>query len=409
MNNVSALMERLKNPFLIDVPDTPTYEGPRGLRYDFNDGARLWLPKGKWHVILEDYDTGNILFDKDVDDGWVLSKKKYYIKFKIRVWDRDEDEPFFEEVMDLERKPVLIKIPIGTLGDVIAWMTYIDRFQKKHNCLLNVTMQKRMVELFKDQYPNIIFSPMPGEEKFKLPYASYRVGLFFNGDVDNQPVDFRTIGLHTTAAYILGVDSSEEPPKVRLGSERKIKERYVCIACKGSSQNKYWNNREGWEEVIEYLKSIGYRVLCIDREKVHGQCYVWNRMPYGCEDFTGNIPLQERISLLEHADFFVGLGSGLTWLAWCCHIPIVMISGFSLPFCEFYTKYRVFNPQGCNGCWNDVNVKFERDFFWCPRQQGTKRMFECTRLISGKLVISHIKQLMKDHKLSLPKKKVAKS
>lgn len=399
---MSNSIKDISNPYFVSAPDIPTQEGPRGIRYDFNDGARVLLPKGHWYVQLEDADADNILFGANTDGNWVLSTKRYYIKHRIRVWDRDTDEEIMDVTMDLKDKPVLVKFPVGTMGDIIAWMTYVDRFQRKHGCKLELTLQKRMAEIFEKQYPNIQFTSLPGKPKTEKPYASYLVGLFFGGDLNFQPVDFRLIGLHEQAGYILGVETTPEAPKVELGSPRLIPERYVCIACKGSSQNKYWNNGYGWEQVIDYLKSIGYRVLCIDKERTEGKEWIWNRMPAGVEDFTGNKPLQERIALLEHADFFVGLGSGLSWLAWCCHIPVVLISGFSMPWCEFPTPYRVFNPQACHGCWNDINVKFEHEYMWCPRQKGTKRMFECTRLITGRMVISKIKQLMKDNNLLEP-------
>ena len=392
----------ISNPYFVCAPDIPTQEGPRGIRYDFNDGARVLLPKGHWYVQLEDADADNILFGANTDGNWVLSTKRYYIKHRIRVWDRDTDEELMDVTMDLKDKPVLVKFPVGTMGDIIAWMTYVDRFQRKHGCKLELTIQKRMAEIFEKQYPNIQFTYLPGKPKTEKPYASYLVGLFFGGDLNFQPVDFRLIGLHEQAGYILGVDTTAEAPKVELGSPRLIPERYVCVACKGSSQNKYWNNGYGWEQVVDYLKSLGYRVLCIDKERTEGKEWIWNRMPAGVEDFTGNKPLKERIALLEHADFFVGLGSGLSWLAWCCHIPVVMISGFSMPWCEFPTPYRVFNPQACHGCWNDINVKFEHEYMWCPRQKGTKRMFECTRLITGRMVISKIKQLIKDNQWLTP-------
>lgn len=190
---------------------------------------------------------------------------------------------------------------------------------------------------------------------------------------------------------------------MRLENKRKIKERYVCIATKASAQAKFWNNGYGWEQVVKYLKDMGYRVLCIDKEPVVGQGFIWNRMPNGAEDFTGNLPLQERVALLEHADFFIGLSSGLSWLAWCCKIPVVLISGFTLPICEFYTPYRVFNSHGCTGCWDATDCNFDHyDFLWCPRFKGTDRQYECTRLITGKQVIGHIKRLMKDFNLVEP-------
>ncbi|MEJ0003708.1 MAG: hypothetical protein WDN30_09295 [Pararobbsia sp.] len=36
----------------------------------------------------------------------------------------------------------------------------------------------------------------------------------------------------------------------------------------------------------------------------------------------------ERARWLKHAAFFVGLSSGLSWLAWAAGTPVVLISGF---------------------------------------------------------------------------------
>lgn len=391
------------NPFVVPVPAVPTQEGPMGIRYDFNDGARVLLPKGKWHVQIEDAESDNIIFACDAEEGWVLSNKKYYIPFRIRVWIQGEQKPVLDHTLDLKGKEVQIKFPVGTLGDIIGWLPYAERFQKKHNCVAELTMGKNMAELFSSQYPQLFFTSLPGKVKFEKPYASYMLGLFFQRNTTHQPIDFRQVGLHKTAGYILGVDPHEEAPRVRLENKRKIKERYVCIATKASAQAKFWNNGYGWEQVVKYLKDMGYRVLCIDKEPVVGQGFIWNRMPNGAEDFTGNLPLQERVALLEHADFFIGLSSGLSWLAWCCKIPVVLISGFTLPICEFYTPYRVFNSHGCTGCWDATDCNFDHyDFLWCPRFKGTDRQYECTRLITGKQVIGHIKRLMKDFNLVEP-------
>lgn len=101
------------------------------------------------------------------------------------------------------------------------------------------------------------------------------------------------------------------------------------------------------------------------------------------------------MALLEHAEFFIGLGSGLSWLAWGCRIPVVLISGFSLPASEFYTPWRVINTHVCNGCWDDVRLNFDhQDYFWCPRHKGTDRQYECTRFITGKQVIGHLRRLI---------------
>lgn len=376
-------------------PATPTQKGPFGIRYDFNDGARLLLPSGKWTAQIIDADSGNILFACDSDGSLISSTKRYFVRFTLKVWRRGEKTPCFEHTLDLRDKPVLVSFPVGTLGDLIGWFPYAERFREENGCRLECSMGPLIIDLFKDQYPDIVFST-PESVKTENPYATYRIGLYFGGNLDHQPFDFRQVGLHRTAGYILGVDHTEIVPRLKLGSERKIKEPYVCIATQASAQAKYWNNGFGWKQVVAHLKEKGYRVLCIDRESTYGSGFVWNHIPYGAEDFTGNRPLQERVELLEHAEFFVGLSSGLSWLAWGCRIPIVLISGFTLPSCEFHTPYRVINTHGCFGCWDDVNVLFDHhDFFWCPRHKGTDRQFECTKLITGQQVIVQIERLRK--------------
>jgi autotransporter strand-loop-strand O-heptosyltransferase len=95
---------------------------------------------------------------------------------------------------------------------------------------------------------------------------------------------------------------------------------------------------------------------------------------------------------MKHADFFVGLSSGLSWLAWASNTPVVMISGFTLPDNEFATPYRIINYHTCNGCWNDPAHKFDhKDFLWCPRHKDTPRQFECTRFITAE----HVKNVLK--------------
>ena len=118
------------------------------------------------------------------------------------------------------------------------------------------------------------------------------------------------------------------------------------------------------------------------------------RMPEGAEDETGDKPLLERARLLKHADFFIGLSSGLSWLAWAVGTPVVMISGFTHPTNEFFTPYRIINYHTCNSCWNDPLEKFDRhDFLSCPRHKDTPRQFECTRLITAEQVKAVLRRI----------------
>jgi autotransporter strand-loop-strand O-heptosyltransferase len=252
-----------------------------------------------------------------------------------------------------------------------------------------------IILLFRDAYPDITFvtHEQVRAEQF---YATYSIGLFFDdADCVWQPCDFRHVGLHRTAGYILGVDAEEVPPRIAFADEGPpLAEPYVCIAVQSSSACKNWNNPNGWREVVRFLKDSGYRVVCIDQKPLHGHGLVWTHIPHGADDETGDRPLAERARWLRHAAFFVGLSSGLAWLAWAVGTKVVMIAGFTHPTNEFATPYRVINYHACNSCWNDPRVRFDhKDFLWCPRHAGTPRQFECTRLITAAQVQQAIQRI----------------
>ncbi len=375
----------------------PTQPCAQGLRFDFNCGARILLPQrteGEWRVTIKDLDTGNILFESTNQGALVASAKRYYVRFGLEV--SDGRDVVLEHAYDCRDRLVLVQLPVGTLGDTLAWIPYVARFQAQHGCKLVCALSELIIPLLEDNYPSIKFVTHEAVAALRLAehaYATYALGLFFD-DADNiwQPTDFRLVGLHRTAGYILGVDPAETPPLVSCGNDsRPIAEPYVCIAVQSSSGCKMWNNPTGWHDVVAHLKMRGYRVVCIDQKKVHGSGLFHTHIPHGVEDETGDRPLTERARWLKHAEAFVGVSSGLAWLAWGAGTPVVMISGFTHPSNEFATPHRVINWHACNSCWNDPSVRFKHDdFMWCPRHENTPRQFECSRLITATHVISHL-------------------
>ncbi|MCQ2445010.1 MAG: autotransporter strand-loop-strand O-heptosyltransferase [Mailhella sp.] len=396
---------------------TPFFEAAEGIRFDFNDGLRMLFPQegGPWRLIFKDLDTGVILFANDVQPGtYVSSLKKFYVRFGIEIFHRADldafdaevkknpyladdaskrPKPFFTHEFDCAGKVVMVQQPLPTIGDTLAWFPYAHKFRRMPGCRRVAVLLPHLADLFRSQYPEITFITKEEVPNWR-PYANYNVCLYFRGDVDHQPVDFRYCGLHRTAGYILGVDPDEELPRLDLSAPRVLPYRYVAISAQSTSQCKYWNNPMGWHEVIEFLHKSGYRVVCIDRDRINGRGIVWNHIPWGVEDLTGNFPLQQRVDIIKDADFFIGVSSGISWLAWACRVPVVMISGFTNPNNEFHTPYRVINYHTCNSCWNDTRIDFDHfDFLWCPRHKGTDRQFECSKLITSEQVISTIKKI----------------
>lgn len=381
------------------LPQHPTQCAERGIRFDFNAGLRLELPDdGKdYYCLITDTDEHTILHDAvmDKEHRFVSTLKKYFVNFSIKVTDPQTGATVFEHTLDLKDREVVIWMPVPAIGDTVAWFSYVERFQQKHMCRLTCVMNRALIKVFQKEYPGIRFVTDQDTDSFRDSYATYYLGLFLNDDDFNFcPEDYRFAGLLGIAQAILNVDKEEIPPRVDLSSPRSIMEPYVCISVMASSQTKFWNNPFGWETVVKFLVENGYRVLCIDKHSVTGCGLIWNHVPRNAEDFTGDLPLQSRINLIKDADFFIGLSSGLSWLAWCCRKDVVLISGFTHPNNEFFTPYRIINKNVCNSCWNDMRIEFDTsDTLCCPRRKGTPEHFECSMLISPEKVIEAIKTI----------------
>jgi autotransporter strand-loop-strand O-heptosyltransferase len=102
---------------------------------------------------------------------------------------------------------------------------------------------------------------------------------------------------------------------------------------------------------------------------------------YGAEKLE-DTSLERVINHLKGCEFYIGLSSGISWLAWAVKAKVVMISNFTETNHEFEC-IRVENRKVCNGCWNNPKFRFDKgNWNWCPEHEDTPRQFECHRSIS---------------------------
>jgi len=366
------------------------------IKVTFDDGAKVDI-KGdeqkKYKVKFVDAYTNEVTYETTLNNNmWATTATKYFNKWIVEVYDiTDGGEMLVEKhAFDAKDKNVKIILDSESFGDLIAWIGAIDEFQKKHQCKLDcVVFNKVLRPIFEKNYPNIKFLAL--DVYADEYYAKYKIGYFAAPNyVNHIAKDPRLLGLCAIATTILGLTDVEFKPNFAV-EPHKSKKKYVCIATQSTSQAKYWNNKKGWDEVVAYLNKSGYEVWCIDRYSSFGVENSMNYMPKGCIDKTGNISFEERMSQIKGAEFFIGLSSGLSWLAWSVGAPVVLISGFTAKWNEFYTPYRVINETVCNSCWNDVSCPFNKgDWFWCPRNKD----LECSKKITSSMVIEHIKKLI---------------
>lgn len=361
-----------------------------GLKLDFNNGLRLQIPDGNWHVTIRDYDSGIVFFDQDVSNVILISIEKYYIHWQIEVF-RD-GTPVFGHIFDPVGQKIRLVFACSLIGDVLSFLPYIPMVRDYWQADVYFSVGERMRDIGRRLFLNIRQSGNVEEGTYATFYFAAGLGMW-----GWMPIDGRMIPMTQTGQMILGLPYA--PPKpVWIPSPRVIKEPYVCIGVQASTAGKGWHYPGGWEEITDYLKNLGYRVLCIDKGKHYtGTTEYTMNMPENAEDFTGDRPLLERADMLCHADFFIGLCSGLSWLAYTVDCPVVMIGGFTMYWTEFPTPYRVYNRLICNGCYNDLRINWQGN--GCERHwAGSPEILQCSKKITPRMVIQAIDRLIADKK-----------
>ncbi len=295
-------------------------------------------------------------------------------------------------------KKAYIQFGSDSLGDSIAWVPYCIEYKKKFN-VTEVVVSTYWNNLFKSVYPELTFVE-PGElvnnvdKKHTVNFTGLNM-FSTNTELLNNPLtlkNYKECGVQGQATICLGLKHKEIKPRIVIPDKpRSIKEKYVCIAIQTTNQAKYWNLKNGWDDIIKYLKKMGYKVVCIDKYSSFGIEGQYNLIPKEVIDKTGDFPIEDRIVDIKHAEFFVGTSSGLAWVAHAVGTPVVMISGFTKPWNEFTTNIeRVHNDKVCNGCWHTHEFN-PGDWNFCPENKD----FECSKQISFNMVKDAVNNIIK--------------
>ena len=370
-------------------------ESQNSIVFDFNNKSKVEILgeiKKEYNLKFINKQNNKLVYESDISNNmWTQANFAYFIDWNIQIRDKQTNSLVSDFNLDLKNKTVKIVNESPSLGDGVSWVACIDLFQKKHNCIVDYYTPNK--DLFEIEYPNINFYNY-NHIKDENYYASYKIGCFDPNDNSISPADYRTQNLQQIATNILGLDYEEVKTKIHIkDKDRKLQEKYVCISTASTSGCKHWQHIDGWQKVVDHLNNNGYKVVVIQKETL-------NYM-----DLQGlkNVihpqtqSIHEAISWIYNCEFFVGLSSGNSWLAWALDKKVLLISGFTKSFNEFFTPYRVINESVCNGCWNDVKYKFNAgDWNWCPKYKNTKKQFECTTEISFEMVKEKLINIIND-------------
>lgn len=290
-------------------------------------------------------------------------------------------------------KKTLIRLG-NPLGDALGAMPYLDKYAKESGNSVHVHLNNPIhYQLFEKSYPDIQFVRMPIE-------ADEVIHIDGSGPFDQslQQGMARQLG-YENAPYI-------RPKCDSFKKERPIKNKFAVIGLHATAQLKYWNHPDGkivqelspyWNDLCGKLRKSGITPVVVELHELFGVSPYWNGIPKKAQKKIG-LDLPETANYIEHAEFFIGLSSGLSWFAHALGQKVAMISNFTDDFHEFDINcedyVRITNTNVCHGCWHKIKIDYDfdpGDWYWCPYHKDTNRQFECHTSITPDMVFEKIK------------------
>ena len=328
-------------------------------------------------------DTNQVLYSTHISNNMLTQcGKEYYIPWLIKINGKEHTR------LNLKEQRVLISLESKSLGDTIGWTPYAVEFAKKHNC--KVVLSTFHNDWFKELevYKDIEFIE-PGTATECLVH--YHIGWFRDDkgewkNFDRHPRQCNTIPMQATATDILGLEYKELNYGLNFPKKEKLyQQKYIVIGPNATAGCKEWKY-DYWVTLSKLLNQHGYIVISLTQNEftIPG---VINHYGHSM-DVVANI--------LHHADLFIGLGSGLSWLNWALGKHTVMINGFSEKNHEFTSRVTRIMTDKCFPCWTNPNFTFDAgDWDWCPIWKGTDKQHICQKSITPQIVFSAVKKLLK--------------
>lgn len=294
---------------------------------------------------------------------------------------------------------VLVSIKSLSIGDTVAAIPYVNKFQEVNSLdEVYVSISDWIIPYFETVYSNLKFIGKNSNEVFDKT-------LFLDYDF-NKPIQ------QGYAEQLGFINAPYIRPNILLpNQERPIKNKYITIGVHSTSQLKYWNHPKGkkiqpeapyWNELCSMIRKEGYTPVVVEQHEMFGWAPYRNGLPSKANKKFRQSFL-ESMNLIYHSEFYIGLSSGMSWIAHAMNKPVAMIANFTEDWNEFDLSLpdyiRITNKNVCHGCWNKINKEYNfdvSDWYWCPKHKDTNRQFECHTSITPEQVFNEVKKWIKN-------------
>lgn len=288
---------------------------------------------------------------------------------------------------------ILLDVISHSLGDNVSVAPLASKYAEQHSDdEIYVTMSDPLVDYFNNTYTNVNFIRRDHGMSFDEV-----IPLYYKFDKSVQGGFAEQLGFSK--------DEYIRPKLEFTPGPRPIKNKYVAIGIHSTVQLKYWNHPGGkrvqpespnWNDICRMIRKAGYTPVLVEQHESFGLPPFFNGAPKKAQKKCGQ-SLSESMNLVYHAEFYIGISSGMSWIAHAMGKKVAMIANFTEDWNEFDLNLddyiRITNKSVCHGCWNKIGIEHDfnnMDWYWCPRHRDTEREFECHTSITPEQVYEQI-------------------
>lgn len=293
------------------------------------------------------------------------------------------------------KKYVNLKCISLALGDTLACVAVVEHYQNVFSIdMVNFDCADWLWKYLQPAYPNINFTKLDSPDLLLNYHFDLPVQKGYAFELFQIPV-----------AYKYEFDWVFINPKLHFKPTYKyILNEYFTFSMHSTAQIKYWNsgnrqdqnNSPKWRDLNLLLSNIGIEGVLVDKHYGFGQAPYWNEPPKNCKVIVGR-PFDEILNTIYFSRFYVGLSSGLSWVALAMGKKTCMIAPWTYADNEFGNSsenhIRIMSKASCTDCWSKLSQNFDKgNWYWCPLKQNTKDEYICSSSIEPKDVFKEIKK-----------------
>lgn len=311
------------------------------------------------------------------------------------IWEKTNNLTIAKVEKEFIEERTLVEIVSDALGDNIGAMSVIEKWRKESGKKVSVLCKH--ADLFRGSYRNImIHKKSDTNVKFSPEEGIWYINNIAHTERINTTYKFDSPLLQ---GYAKDFGISSEGLKLSIDAtngQRPLKSKYVCIGVHSTTQAKYWNYPGAWDELCKMLRKKDLTPVVVEKDYSFGISGHMNEVPSRAVKKIG-MPFNEVLNYIQHAEMFIGLSSGLSWVAQALGKPTVIISNVTSKDNEYIDDktLRIYEESVCHGCFHKYPFN-SGDWLWCPVYRNDEmRRFICTKAITPESVMRQIENFYK--------------